>query len=923
MAALRRPLAALAAALALAPRLAAQNPRFDFYERGPYRAEVPRPATLLGYEPGAFHTNYGNMERVVQAIAQAAPDRVRVMTYGQSEERRTLYLIAVSSPENIRRLDQIRSQTARLADPRATSPADAQALVQTLPAMVWLNYANDGNETAAFEAGIQVLYQLAASTEPATVAALRDVVVLINPAHNPESHERFVAWYNAFGTGAADHAAIEHDAPWGMSTNNNHYQIDLNRDALGLTQRETRALVAVVQAWHPQVFVDHHGELSQMYFPPWALPVNANIPAQTARWTETFGRGNAAAFDQYGWPYFVRDVFDLYYAGYWDSWPALNGATGMTFETDGGGDMGLNWRREDGTISTLRGAIAKHFTASLATVETAARSRVERLRDYYDFRRTAMEDARREPMKRIVFVPGNDPRRAAELVEILLRDGIEVSRTTAPFTALLAHDYQAGARATRPVRQIFPAGAYVVDLAQPQKRLARAILEPYTPMDTAFVREQLARRARNARRGEGADREGFQFYDITAWALPYTFGVEAWWTEDTTAVARQPLSLPDGDDPATALAGTGGLEGNQRARSAYVFPNDRDGAGGLAMTLLLAGYRVAVATEPMRAEHRSWPRGTFVARVERNPESLHDSIGPWARQFGVDVTPVQSAWADSGAVGIGGFEVTPLKPPHILVAAGEGVWDNEYGALWYLLERVLRVPFTPVRTGAIGSLDNLDDYNVLIFPDGSAGRYERELGEDGVRRIKGWIERGGAFIGWSGGARFAMRRNVDWTSVRIVGSDEDSTKADTTVARDTTLAPEQRPGPPLVPATADDGRKPLEVPGAIFRATLDRSHWLTFGYERDQLPVMMSGDQFFRPSRAGANPVAFTGDSLLVSGFEWPNNTERLLRNTAWASVERHGSGSVVLFADSPVYRLFWRSTYRLLENAMLMGTGR
>ncbi|MEK6769314.1 MAG: hypothetical protein AABY85_10055, partial [Gemmatimonadota bacterium] len=536
--------------------------------------------------------------------------------------------------------------------------------------------------------------------------------------------------------------------------------------------------------------------------------------------------------------------------------------------------------------------------------------------DYYDFRRTGMEEARREPMRRVVLVPGSDPRRAAELVEILLRDGIEVSRTTAPFTSPLAHDYLAGAAGGRAARQNFPSGVYVVDLAQPQKRLARAILEPSATLDAEFAREQLARRSRNARRGEESDREGDQFYDVTAWSLPYTFGVEAYWTEDTAAVGRQPLAVGDSEDIAGALAPGGGVSG--RARSAYLFPNDRNAAGALAMTLLTRGYRVAVSTRPLRADGRNYPRGTFVARVERNAESLHDSIGPWARGFGVDVNAVQSAYADSGTVGIGGEDVLSIHAPRILVGAGEGVSDTEYGALWYFLERVLRVPFTPVRLSAIDSLNNLDDYNVLIFVNGSPGRYESELGADGVSRLKAWIEHGGVFIGWKGGARFAMRTKVAWTSVRIVGSDDDSSASDSGAVRDTTLAADQRPGPPLVAATAPSGKHPLDVPGTIFRATLDRSHWLTLGYEREQLPVMMSGANFFRPSRAGSNPVVFTGDSLLVSGFVWPNNTERLLRNTAWAAVENVGSGHVVLFADSPVYRLFWRSTYRLLENAIL-----
>ncbi|MBI4543487.1 MAG: hypothetical protein HY705_10710 [Gemmatimonadetes bacterium] len=903
------------------PRAVAQA-RFDFYERGPYRAEVPRPSSLLGYEPGEFHTDYGNMERVIDAIARAAPDRVRLTRYGRSEERRPLYLLAVSSPENIRRLDEIRAQTARLADPRLVSPADAAALIATLPITVWLDYANDGNESAAFEAAMGVLYQLAASDEPATVEMLRSAVVLINPAHNPESHERFVAWYNAFGTGVPDNAALEHDAPWGMSTNNNHYQIDLNRDALALTQRETRAIVRAFLAWHPQVFVDHHGQTTQFFFPPAALPLNSNLPAQSNRWMETFGRGNAAAFDRYGWQYYVRDIFDLFYAGYWDSWPALNGATGMTFETDGGGDLGLNWLRDDGTIVTFRDGIARHVTASLATVETAARHRAERLRDYYDFRRTGMEEARREPMKRVVILPGGDPRRAAELVEVLLLNGIEVTRANSPFTSPLAHDYLAGATGGRAARQTFPAGAYVVDLAQPQKRLAKAILEPSAELDAEFVREQLARRARNARRGETADREGYQFYDITAWSLPYTFGVEAYWTEDTPGVSGQALALPEAGDAAAALAPVGGVPGAVRARSAYLFPNDRNGAGALAMALLTGGYRVAVATRPVRAGGGTYPRGSFVVRVERNAESLHDSIGPWARRFGVEVTPVQSAFADSGTMGIGGEDVVSLRTPRIVVAAGEGVSATEYGALWYFLERVLGVPFTPVRVEALGSMRRLDEYNVLVFPHGSPGRYEDQLGSAGVQRLRAWIERGGVFIGWRGGARFTMRKDVNWTSVRVVGSEADSARRDSAAVRDTSLATEQRPGPPLVSATASEGA-PLPVPGAIFRATLDRSHWLTFGYERDQLPVMMNGDQFFRPSRSGANPLAFTGDSLLLSGFVWPGNTERLLRSTAWAAVENVGSGHVVLFADSPVYRLFWRSTYRLLQNAMLFGTGR
>ncbi len=289
--------------------------------------------------------------------------------------------------------------------------------------------------------------------------------------------------------------------------------------------------------WNPQVAVDHHGQPSQFFFPPAALPVNPNLPPeQTERWLAAFGRANAAQFDQRNWDFYVRDIFDLFYPGYWDSWPALQGATGMTYETDAGGWKGLRWKRDDETIVTFRSGIAKHFVASLTTLATAAANREARLRDFYEFKRTAIEEGRTGRVRRFVILPGRDPGRAAELIENLLRAGVEVKRATAPFRSARAHDYS-GKDAPAATRD-FPAGAYVVDLAQPAKRIAKALLEVHTPQDDAFQREQLARFARNERRGRGGLKEEYGFYDITSWSLPLAFGVDAYWTEDDAAVRR-------------------------------------------------------------------------------------------------------------------------------------------------------------------------------------------------------------------------------------------------------------------------------------------------------------------------------------------------------------------------------------------------
>src|SRR5687767_13384994 len=296
------------------------RPLEPFFPGGTYDAKIPTPESVLGYAIGERHTDYAGLERWLAALRQS--DRVVIRKYGESIEKRPLYLIFISSPANIARLDAIQKGMAQLANPRDLSDADAKRLAADLPAVAFMNHANDGNESAAFESAIQTSYQLAAGTDATTRLILDRLVTVVNPAHNPESHERFVAWYNSAQVGAAgtaDPAAAEHNAPWGMSTNNNHYQIDLNRDAFFGTQQETQAIVRAFGEWNPVLFADHHGQTKNMFFPPPADAINLNVTSNQLQWMDRYGSAVADAFDRQGWSYYRRGRFDLFYAGFWDS----------------------------------------------------------------------------------------------------------------------------------------------------------------------------------------------------------------------------------------------------------------------------------------------------------------------------------------------------------------------------------------------------------------------------------------------------------------------------------------------------------------------------------------------------------------------------------------------------------------------------
>jgi hypothetical protein len=930
--------AALILLSAAAASIAQTEPKFDFYTRGEYRPSVPRPQSILRYDVGDHHTTYAQMEKVIEEIAKASPDRVKIFDIGTTPEHRMQHIVAISSPENIARLDEIKRNMARLTDPRKTTKAEADQIAQNMPAVAWMAYTIHGNESSSFEAFMQVIYQLAASNEPATLDILKNTVVLIITGENPDGHERFATWYNSVAVGSPTREAYEHREPWSIWGRVNHYRFNLNRDTLAMTQKETHNLATAYNEWNPQLAVDHHGQPSQYFFPPTSLPTNPNLPQPMfSKWERMHGVANAAAFDKNNWDYYVRDVFDAFYPGYWDMYPSLNGATGMTYETDGGGFKGLRWTRDDGTIVTFRSSIAKHYVASMTSLEVLAQNKADRLRDFYDFRAKAMADHSRAKLKRVVIVPDSDRVKAAEMIEILRRSNVEVRAATAPFTSTSAHSYME--KNAPAVTRTFPAGSYVIDLDQPQRIFIKAVLEQDTPQDKAFVEENMARFRRNQMRGKNQPKEDYGFYDITAWSLPLAFGVNAWWTEENGTVTGTAVT-----DAYLQNAKRGNVTG--RASIAYVIPYETDSVGAFVLRLVQEGHKVAVATRPLTAGGRKWRNGTFVIRISRNAPSIHDAVAKYAAEMGVNVTAVNSGFTDEGDTSVGGEAVISLQAPKILIAADEGVDQQSYGAIWWTLEQK-GITFTPMTIANIrGALRN---HNVLILPDGQASRYFSSFGTGGVAALKEFVASGGTIVAIRGAAVFAALKDVGLSSVKLVGTDDDDQKAkasetkkdgqpnpspspQSSAARrpaDNEPAPQQ-PGdrepdfptlPPIASPSANSNTVPEALPGAIMRATVDRTTYLNYGVDQSELPVGLGSGYFFRYSKEGTNAMVFDAQPrkpLTVSGFVWEGNTEELLRGTSYLIDESSGRGHVILFAEDPFYRGLFRSMTRPFYNSIL-----
>ena len=541
----------------------------------------------------------------------------------------------------------------------------------------------------------------------------------------------------------------------------------------------------------------------------------------------------------------------MLYPGYGDSWPSLMGTIGMTYEQAGGGSGGLAYERSAGDTLTLRDRAMHHRTTGQATLRTAMAGKTRLQLDFARAHRTAGEG---EPD--VLLVAGEDPSRAEALVEHLRAQGIQVERAAAPFRAS-ATAYPGYAR-----RRDFPAATFRVRARQPRGRLAVTLLQP----ETELVAEHS--------------------YDISAWSLPYAYGVEAHQVDPGLGGEWRPAPAADAAAPAASREpGYGYLVRPGSASAAAI------------LRFLRAGGNVQALARSATFEGTAWPAGTWFLPARRNP-----TLGQAARDAGLEgmVTPVRSGLSEEG-IDLGSANSLSVRAPRIALIGGEGVTPTSYGAHWYFLEQTLGTDFDALLAPELPGLD-LSEYDVIVLPE-ARGSALSEAGRDALKR---WVERGGRLVAVGGGAEIAARI----ADVRI---------------REEAL-PDTSEGPDRFLATRLERERrdwETEVPGAILETVLDPVHPLAWGAAaggtRDRLFVLHEGTRVFEPQE-GAEAVAAFGDDLAAtSGVISAASLERLERGV-WLLTKDVGDGSVVLFADDPLFRLFWKGTHPLYTNAILVG---
>jgi len=807
-------------------------------------AQTPSPDEFLGYPLGSHFTPHQKVVDYFKKVASTNKN-IQLQFYGKTYEGRELLLAVISDAANMERIEQIRTNNLSFSNnEKSTSKTTKQ------PAILWLSYNVHGNEANSTETSMRVLYTLAQATEGKTKEWLKNTVVIIDPCLNPDGRDRYVNNFNMVSGKVPnpDPTAREHSEPW-PGGRPNHYYYDLNRDWAWQTQIETQQRLLAYHKWMPQVHVDFHEQSynEPYYFAPAAEPVHQDITAWQREFQVIVGKNNAKYFDENGWQYFTKERFDLLYPSYGDTYPLYNGAIGMTYE-QGGIRAGLAVVTADGDTLTLKDRIEHHFTTSMATLETVSNNAEKLITEYKKY----FEQSTTNPpgLYKSYIVKAQNIERLRKMADLLKKNHIAFAFGSD--RTLTGYNYETQKQESFKAER----NDLIVNLQQPRSVLANVLFEPQTVVTDSNT------------------------YDITAWALPYAYGLNAYAVKEAITGSFTFIEEKKESIPAVAKP------------YAWIMPwNAIDDAKTL-VKLQEHKVKIRIAEEGFTIGGKVYRAGSLLIYRTENEKINKDIaklLSEVAKDYNTSFYPISSGYVEKGK-DFGSSVYRLLAAPKIAVVTGQEVSSQGVGEIWHFFEQELNYPITMISTQSAAYLD-INKINVLILPDGS---YSDKLGE----QLNGWISAGGKLILMEDAITSLVgKRPLDIKKKEYPKKDEKETNERKYAEKD-----------------KDDLQN--SIPGAIYKVSLDQSHPLALGLGKFYY-TLKTDERIYEPLENGWNVGTLKANSYMagVAG----SKVKKKLETGLLYGVQQSGRGSIVYLATDVLFRSFWENGKQLFTNALFL----
>lgn len=645
----------------------------------PESADVPSPTDYLGHVAGAA----GELSRTSQIYGyfrelDRASDRVQVSVIGETEEGREILLVAIADEQGLQNLDRYKAATAALADPRETTPGEAEEIIATARPIYYFNAGLHSTETGSPEMVMEMAYRLAVSDQPMIRDIREKLVVLINPVSEPDGRDKMVDWFYRYLEGRTDIDELPpRSAPyWG------HYVFhDNNRDTHQKALEITQAVHRMFYDFHPTVVHDLHESIPLLQTWNGTGPFNVNIdPILIDEWfamsfaeittMTTFGMPGVWTWGfGEGWGHHYLDSVAVNHNSIGRGYETFGNATAETLdrvlreseEEDIAGNpvTTQQWYRplppERNVRWSLRNNTNYMQTGCLAILEYSAKNAADMLRGFYRKGYNSWQAGlNEEPYAFVIPADQGDARRVAQMIAVLTGHRIEVGRAGDDF------EIEEGE---------FPGGTFVVKLDQPYRNYAVDLLTPQEfPSDTEFTP-----------------------YDDVSWALTAHYGVEAIPVADESVREVETVPVPrdyrasgavDGSGPAFLLADTG-----QEAL--------------LAARVRLADFGIEIAERAFEAGGEDYPAGSWILAAQ---DGLADAVNAVASELALDFDSIRRV-----------PDVQRHEAPLPRLAVWH-TWEDTQAVGWIRLTLDEQgIPYDYIRDEDIRAGDLRGQYDVILY----------------------------------------------------------------------------------------------------------------------------------------------------------------------------------------------------------------
>lgn len=740
---------------------------------------------------------------------------------------------------------------------KLTDPSQSVNL-SSMPVIITLGYNVHGNEPSSSEAAMLTAYYLIAAQGAEAERTLKEGVIHIDPNYNPDGRDRHSNWANMHKgfPPVADPLDREHNEVW-PGGRTNHYWFDLNRDWLPLAHVESRNRIEFFHQWLPNVCTDFHemGTNATHFFEP-TKPYASENPVVP--------RANYDVLNPLFAKYFAKaldDIGSLYYAkeSFDNSYPGY----GSTYPDIHGG-LGLLFeqassrghvQKSSTKVVTFAFTIRNHVRSGLATVKAGIENRELLLKHQQDYFKSALEEGKKSAVKAYVFGDSKDQNRTRAFADLLLKHRIET--------------YALGADLSMGTNKYEKGKAFVVSTDQTQYRMVRSLFEKVTSYHDSV------------------------FYDASTWTMALAYGLPYDALNATTKVSKGERLTPAMLEVAPPVV--------TKSTYAYLIEWNEYNAAQALYELLSKNVFVKTSFKPfaitLNGVKKNFGYGTLVIPVvdqNLNADDLFNLVKQASAKAGIEVHTVSTGYSLEG-VDLGSNNVRTVPQPKVAMLIGDGVAATDAGAIWYLLDSKLGMPITKVNTTQFNQM-KLHEYSTFIL---ASGNYTA-LGENGATKIKTWVQQGGTLILLKNAVSWAINNKVIEEQLR---KDEDRDK---NIKR-------------MDYVTAADYQGSRAIGGSIYKATIDITHPLGFGYTNRELPVWRNTAVFIEPSKSAFNRVIQYTSNPLLSGYVHPANLDKI-KNSISLQVSNVGQGRAILFVDDPAFRGYWYGTNKLLFNALFFG---